>query len=196
MRTLLTLPLTVTLLLPLAGCGFGGPPQWVESEGGSATASAPSLYALETRTLEGETASLADYEGQVALVVNVASRCGFTDQYAAMQALYEELSPRGFTVLGFPSNDFFNQEPGSAAEIREFCTANFSVTFPLFEKRAVSGADKDEVFQLLSRDLEEPTWNFTKYLVDRQGRVVARFSPKTSPDDPELRAAIEELLES
>jgi len=196
MRTLLPLALTVSLLLPLAGCGLGGPPQWVEEEAGSATASAPSLYGLETRTLEGETVSLADYEGQVALVVNVASRCGFTDQYGTLQALYDELSPRGFTVLGFPSNDFFNQEPGSAAEIREFCSASFGVTFPLFAKRVVSGDEKDEVFQLLSRDLEEPTWNFTKYLVDRQGRVVARFSPKTEPDDPELRAAIEQLLGS
>jgi glutathione peroxidase len=196
MRTLLTLSLTVTLLLPLGSCGLGGPPQWVEKEAGDAAASAPSLYDLETRTLEGEAVSLADYKGQVALVVNVASRCGFTDQYAALQALYEELSPRGFTVLGFPSNDFMNQEPGSAAEIRAFCTASFGVSFPLFEKRVVSGDDKDAVFQLLSRDLEEPTWNFTKYLVDREGRVLARFAPKTSPDDPELRAAIEQLLES
>jgi glutathione peroxidase len=196
MRTPLTLPLAAALLLPLAGCGLGGPPQWVEKEGGDAAASAPSLYDLETRTLEGETVSLAGYKGQVALVVNVASRCGFTSQYAAMQDLHEELAPRGFTVLGFPSNDFMNQEPGNAAEIREFCTANFGVSFPLFEKRIVSGDDQDEVFQLLSRDLEEPTWNFTKYLVDREGRVLARFSPKTPPDDPELRAAIEELLES
>jgi len=154
----------------------------------------PSLYDLSTRTLEGETVSLGRHRGSVALVVNVASKCGQTPQYAALQRLHEELAPRGFTVLGFPSNDFLGQEPGTAEEIRTFCTTTYGVTFPLFEKRPVKGDAKDEVFRLLCRDLPEPSWNFTKYLVARDGRVLARFDPKTPPDDPALRAAIEEAL--
>ena len=197
MKPMLSYPLILVALLALslfllpAGCRLGGPTEWDAGDGATPV---PSFYELETRTLVGAPVSLAEHAGQVALVVNVASRCGLTKQYAALQALHEELSPRGFTILGFPSNDFLNQEPGDAEDIREFCTQNFGVTFPLYEKRIVSGDDPDEVFRFLSRDLEEPTWNFTKYLVDRQGRVLARFAPKTTPDDPELRAAIEAAL--
>jgi glutathione peroxidase len=158
------------------------------------TSSAPSLYELATRSLAGEPAPLATYRGAVSLAVNVASRCGLTPQYEGLQRLHEELSPRGFTVLGFPSNDFLGQEPGTPAEIRDFCTTAYGVTFPLFAKRAVKGEAKDEVYRLLCRDLPEPSWNFTKYLVGRDGRVLARFDPKTSPDDPALRAAIDRAL--
>ena len=168
---------------------LGGPVERVEppEDGGS-------LWELGTRSLEGEVVDLERYRGQVALVVNVASRCGLTRQYEGLEELHEELSPRGFTVLGFPSNDFLNQEPGTAEDIREFCSTTYGVTFPLFEKRPVTGEEKDEVYRFLSKNAEEPTWNFTKYLVDRQGRVLARFSPKTLPDDPELRQAIEAAL--
>ncbi len=156
-----------------------------------AQAGAGSFYDLSTRTLAGEPADLAVYRGQVALVVNTASKCGLTPQYAGLQALYGELAPRGFVVLGFPSNDFMGQEPGTPAEIQSFCDANYHVTFPLFEKSKVKGDDRGEIYRWLTRDLEEPTWNFTKYLVGRDGRVIARFGPKTTPDDPNLRARIE-----
>lgn len=153
-----------------------------------------SLWEFSTRTLEGEPVSLAAYRGKVALVVNVASKCGLTPQYEGLEKLHEELAPSGFTVLGFPSNDFGAQEPGTAEQIRTFCSATYGVTFPMFEKRPVKGGAKDEVFRFLTQELEEPTWNFTKYLVAKDGRVRARFAPKTPPDDPELRAAIRQAL--
>jgi glutathione peroxidase len=160
-----------------------------------AEAGAPSFYTLETRTLEGEPVSLDVYAGKVALVVNVASKCGLTPQYAGLEALWRELGGDDFVILGWPSNDFMGQEPGTPEEIRTFCSTKYDVTFPLFEKVVVKGDDKGDVYRhLTAGGLEEPTWNFTKYLVDRQGRVVARFGPKTAPDDAALRAAIEAAL--
>ena len=157
-------------------------------------ADVPSLYDLSTRTLDGAPVDLATYRGRVALVVNTASKCGLTPQYEGLEALHRELAPRGFVILGFPSNDFMGQEPGSAEEIRSFCSTRFDVTFPLFEKSVVKGEGKSEVYARLCVELDEPDWNFTKYLVDREGRVVARFGPRVKPDDPELRARIEVLL--
>ncbi len=161
-----------------------------------AQAGSGSFYDLSTHTLAGEPVDLAAYRGQVALVVNTASKCGLTPQYAGLQALYLELAPRGFVVLGFPSNDFMGQEPGTPAEIQSFCDVNYHVTFPLFEKVKVKGDDRGEIYRWLTRDLEEPTWNFTKYLVGRDGRVIARFGPKTAPDDPDLRARIDGALKA
>jgi glutathione peroxidase len=158
--------------------------------------STASFYALETRSLEGEPASLADYEGKIALVVNLASKCGLTPQYEGLEALYRELSPRGFVILGFPSNDFMGQEPGTPEEIRQFCSTTYGVTFPIFEKVKVKGDGKGEIYQLLTENLKEPDWNFTKYLVDGQGTVLYRFGPRTKPDDAGLREKIEELLTS
>jgi glutathione peroxidase len=155
---------------------------------------AASFYDLPAHGLMGEDAPLAAYRGQVALVVNVASKCGLTPQYAGLEKLHRELSLRGFVVLGFPSNDFREQEPGTPQEIRAFCDANYGVTFPLFAKQRVTGADKSPVYRFLTRELEEPSWNFTKYLVDRQGRVRQRFDPRTAPDDPKLREAIARAL--
>lgn len=157
-------------------------------------AAAGSFYDLTTRTLEGEEADLAEYRGRVALVVNLASKCGLTPQYEGLEALHRELAPRGFVILGFPSNDFLGQEPGSPEEIREFCTVNYGVTFPLFEKVKVKGEGKSEVYRRLTAELAEPDWNFTKYLVDAEGKVRYRFGPRTKPGDEELRARIEELL--
>ena len=160
-----------------------------------AHASEGSLYAFEVNSLAGEPAPLSGYEGKVALVVNVASKCGLTPQYEGLQKLYAEFEGEGFVILGFPSNQFMGQEPGTADEIREFCSVNYGVTFPLFEKTAVKGDDKCEVYRFLTAGgLEEPTWNFTKYLVGRDGAVIARFAPRTAPDDPEMRKAIEAAL--
>jgi glutathione peroxidase len=160
----------------------------------AATVQIQSFYDLPARALAGDDSPLSAYRGKVALVVNVASRCGLTPQYAGLETLYRELAPRGFVVLGFPSNDFLGQEPGTPEEIRAFCDANYGVTFPLFAKVHVKGADKAQVYAFLTRDLEEPSWNFTKYLVDRQGRVIERFGPRTPPDDPRLREAIAKAL--
>lgn len=190
------LPLLTLACLPLclaAACSF--PQLSGDAQLATAAEDSASLYELSTKSLEGKDVELSQYRGRVSLVVNVASKCGLTPQYEALEALYEELEPRGFTVLAFPSNDFLGQEPGSPEEIRAFCSESYGVTFPLFEKRAVKGEELDPVYSLLTRELEQPSWNFTKYLVDRDGHVVARFAPKTKPDDPELRAAIESALE-
>ncbi len=157
--------------------------------------SAGSFYDLSTRTLAGEPAPLSAWKGRVTLVVNTASKCGLTPQYEGLEKLHRELSGAGFAVLGFPSNDFMGQEPGTPEEIRAFCDAKYQVTFPLFEKVAVKGDAKCDLYRFLTAGgLEEPTWNFTKYLVGRDGRVLARFGPRTAPDDPELRAAIDAAL--
>ena len=154
------------------------------------------LWDLQTRTLEGAEIALETYDGQVALVVNVASKCGLTPQYKGLEKLYSKFKDQGFVILGFPNNDFLGQEPGTAAEIRTFCTNEYGVTFPLMAKVKVQGEQKDAVYAwLTSGGLEEPTWNFTKYLVGRDGRIVARFGPKTAPDAPELREAITKALE-
>jgi len=153
-----------------------------------------SFYDLQLNTLEGKPAPMEDYKGRVALVVNLASKCGLTPQYKGLEALYRELAPCGFVILGFPSNDFSGQEPGTPEEIRAFCSSTYDVTFPLFEKVKVKGEQKCEAYQLLTVGLEEPDWNFTKYLVDPDGTVRYRFGPRTKPDDAVLRAKIEALL--
>lgn len=170
---------------------FGGPIQ-IASTG--ITVAAPTFYDLHFRSLEGEEIDFSRYRGRVVLVVNVASRCGLTPQYEDLEALHETFYDRGLTVLGFPSNDFRGQEPGDATEIRSFCSSTYGVSFPLFEKSAVTGPSKNVIYRFLCRELREPTWNFTKYLVDARGHVRYRFPPRTSPLDPRLRARIQELL--
>jgi glutathione peroxidase len=188
--SLLVVSLAVLLAGSLAlGCRLGGPVERVEEVEGQ-----ESLYALRTLTLEGAESDLGQYRGQVALVVNVASKCGLTPQYEGLQRIHEALGPQGFTVLAFPSNDFLGQEPGDAAQIRAFCSTNYGISFPIFAKRPVTGDDRGEIYRFLTRDLEEPTWNFTKYLVDREGRVLARFPPRMDPEDSELLMAIEAAL--
>jgi len=153
-----------------------------------------SIYDLELVSLAGETVDMTVYRGTVTLVVNTASKCGLTPQYEGLEALHRELSPQGFAVLGFPANDFLGQEPGSADEIARFCRKTYDVTFPLFAKSTVKGEDRSEVFRILAAELEEPTWNFTKYVVGKDGRVIARFGPRTKPDSPRLRDTIERAL--
>ncbi len=153
------------------------------------------LWDFSVHTLEGAPAGLSDYQGQVALVVNVASKCGLTPQYKGLEALFRSRKDQGFVVLAFPSNDFMGQEPGTAEEIRFFCTENYDVTFPMFEKMKVKGEGKSEIYGFLTAGgLEDPSWNFTKFLVGKDGQVIARFAPKTAPDDAELTAAIDKAL--
>jgi len=154
-----------------------------------------SFYDLKTRTLDGKPADLAPYRGGVSLVVNVASFCGYTPQYAGLERLYRELKGKGFTILGFPSNDFGEQEPGTAQEIADFCRLNYDVTFPMFEKVITrSGPGQSPVYAFLGRSGHLPAWNFSKYVVDRQGRIVAFFPSDVTPEDPKLRAAITRAL--
>jgi glutathione peroxidase len=160
-------------------------------------ASEGSLWAMKTTALDGSEADLSAYAGQVALVVNVASKCGLTPQYEGLEALFEERKKDGLVILGFPSNDFMGQEPGTAEEIRSFCSTNYGVSFPLMAKVQVKGDGRNEIYNwLIAGGLEEPTWNFTKYLVGRDGKVLARFAPRTKPDDPEMLAAIDAALKT
>ena len=135
------------------------------------------------------------YAGQVLLVVNTASKCGFTPQYEGLEALHARFKDRGFAVLGFPSNDFLGQEPGSEKQIQEFCTLTYGVKFPMFEKVHVRGKNATALYRQLAAETgDAPSWNFHKYLVDRDGRVVASFGSRVKPDDPALRAKLEALL--
>ena len=159
------------------------------------------LADLPVTTLTGEPTTFgALTAGKAALVVNVASKCGLTPQYAQLEALHEELAGRGFTVLGFPSNQFGGQEPGTSEQIAEFCSTTYGVTFPLSDKIEVNGAGRDPIYARLTEvsDAEgaagDIQWNFEKFLVDPDGTVVGRFRPRTEPDAPELRAAIEAVL--
>lgn len=157
-------------------------------------APSPSIHQFTMNRIDGSPESLAAYEGKVVLVVNVASKCGLTPQYAGLEKLYEEKSGEGFVVLGFPANNFMGQEPGSNEQILSFCRGEYGVTFPMFEKISVKGKDQAALFAMLSSESEEPSWNFTKYLVGPDGRLVKRFGPRTAPDDAELRAEIDRLL--
>jgi glutathione peroxidase len=159
------------------------------------TVSNDSLYSLKTTTLDGKPADLAQYKGKVALVINVASKCGLTPQYTGLEKLHEELQGRGFTVLGFPSNDFGGQEPGTPEEIATFCKKNYGVSFPMFSKLVTkAGPDQSPIYTLLGKGRELPSWNFAKYVVGKDGRVVAFFNSKVLPDDKALRDTIEAEL--
>ena len=155
-----------------------------------------SFYDLKTETLDGKPADLATYKGKVALVVNVASKCGYTPQYEGLEKLYREMKGKGVTLLGFPSNDFGGQEPGSAEEIATFCKNTYDVTFPLFSKvQTKPGEKQSPVYSYLGKASGNlPAWNFSKYVIDRNGNVVAFFPSKTTPDAPELKAALEKAL--
>ena len=182
-----------------------------------------SLREIPLQTLDDRTARLADYTGKVLLLVNVASKCGLTPQYTALEALYQRFKDAGFAVLGFPANDFAGQEPGSNAEIAKFCSTEYPVSFPLFSKISVTGPQKHPLYRELiasqpkrisngddlhehlasyaaenglpgPNELPELLWNFEKFLVSREGNVIARFAPDLTPDDPRLIAAIEAAL--
>jgi len=155
----------------------------------------PSLYDLKTTTLLGKSADLSAYRGKVTLVVNVASYCGFTPQYTGLEKLHRELSGKAFSVLGFPSNDFGEQEPGSPQEILEFCKRTYDVTFPMFAKVVTKpGPDQSPIYKFLSGIGHLPAWNFAKYVVGKDGRVVAFFPSEVTPDAAELRGAIDNAL--
>jgi glutathione peroxidase len=189
--------LVVTFLIPVsisAAVLLAAP--LLAGQAGPATGSpGSSFYDLKTTTLDGKPVDLSQYRGTVSLVVNVASFCGYTPQYKGLEALHRELKGKGFNVLGFPSNDFGDQEPGSAAEIATFCRLTYDVTFPMFEKVVTrSGGRQSPVYAFLGRSGNLPAWNFSKYLVDKQGKVVAFFPSDVTPEDPQLRGAIQRSL--
>jgi glutathione peroxidase len=154
-----------------------------------------SFYDFKTNTLEGKPADLSMYKGKVSLVVNVASKCGYTPQYEGLEKLQKEKGGKDFNVLGFPSNDFGGQEPGTAEEIVTFCKLTYGVTFPMFEKVVTkAGAGQSPIYSYLGASGNLPAWNFSKYVIGKDGKIVAFFPSKVTPDAPELRAAIDKAL--
>ncbi len=153
-------------------------------------------YAHEVRTIDGQSHSLESRRGKVSLFVNVASRCGYTRQYAGLEALHRKFEGQGFAVLGFPSNDFGAQEPGTEAEIKTFCSTKYQVTFPLFAKVKVKGPERAALYATLGEAAGAPQWNFHKYLVGKDGRVIQAFQSGTEPDADDLVEAIERALEA
>jgi len=156
-----------------------------------------SIYDFSAKSLAGEDTTLRRFEGQVLLIVNTASACGFTPQYKGLEALQQKYGARGFSVLGFPCNQFGRQEPGSAAEIGQFCSSNYAVTFPMFDKIEVNGDNAHPLYQYLRREKSgllgsAIKWNFTKFLIDRSGKVIGRYAPTTTPES--LTRDIEALL--
>ncbi len=188
-------PRSLALVAAIFALSIGAP---LAPDRAVAEQAAKELLDLSARRLGGSEEPLSHYRGEVLLIVNTASECGYTPQYAGLQALYERYREDKFNVLGFPSNDFGEQEPGDDRQIGAFCKSNYGVEFPMFSKVRVLGADAHPVYAYLT-SLPKPIggpveWNFQKYLVDRDGNVVARFESETEPDDPALVAAVERLL--
>jgi glutathione peroxidase len=159
-----------------------------------------SVHGIEVQQITGETVKLDQYKGNVLLIVNTASKCGFTGQYDGLQKLYETYKEKGLVVLGFPSNDFLRQEPGSNEEIQSFCRLNYGVTFPMFAKITVKDKNAHPLYQFLTSEKTNPgfggkiSWNFNKFVVDRSGKVVARFGSRAEPDSKDLVGAIKKAL--
>jgi glutathione peroxidase len=162
--------------------------------------SAPSIYDFTLNSIDGHPRPLAEFKGKVLFIVNVASRCGYTSQYAGLEALYKKYKDRGLLVLGFPANNFLWQEPGTNEEIQTFCSTNYQVTFPMYAKISVKGRDKAPLYRFLTDKEANPStggeirWNFTKFLADRNGKIVARFGSSVKPESPEVIGAIENAL--
>jgi glutathione peroxidase len=166
----------------------------------SLSAEPKSIYDFTMRSIDGQQVSLKSYHGKVVLLVNVASRCGFTPQYAGLEALYEKYRDRGLVIVGIPANNFAQQEPGTDEEIKKFCSSKYNVSFPMMSKVSVLGDDKTPLYVFLTGKDTDPQfsgdikWNFTKFIFDRHGNPVARFEPNVTPDSPQVTAAIESAL--
>jgi glutathione peroxidase len=186
-------PVTKTNKVTLPPAGTAPPPVQVDADFAS-------VWTAPLKTLSGKPTQLAEQKGKALLLVNVASKCGLTPQYAALEALQEKYGPKGFSVVGFPSNQFAGQEPGTAEEIQEFCSTTYGITFPMSEKIEVNGENRHPVYESLT-PVEDATghtgdirWNFEKFLIGRDGSVVARFGPQVEPESDEVVAAIEAAL--
>jgi glutathione peroxidase len=160
-----------------------------------------SIYDFRVADIDGNDVNLADYKGKVLLIVNVASKCGFTPQYKGLQNLYSQYKEKGFEILAFPSNDFMGQEPGTNEQIKTFCQLNYQVGFPLFSKISVKGENIHPLYKFLTEKSTNPkfagkiTWNFNKFLIDRNGNIINRFDSRTEPQSPDVIKAIEETLQ-
>jgi glutathione peroxidase len=155
---------------------------------------AASAHDFQMKAIDGKDVSLASFKGHPVLFVNVASRCGYTPQYKGLETLYQKYKDKGLLVVGVPANNFGGQEPGTNEEIQQFCSRNYSVTFPLMSKVSVKGSDMTPLYGYLTQTGGDVKWNFTKFLVDKDGKVVKRFEPNVAPDSPELIAAVEAAL--
>jgi glutathione peroxidase len=166
----------------------------------TASSQAGSLYDIPLKNLDGADTSLKPYEGKVLLIVNVASKCGLTPQYEGLEAAYQKYRDQGLVVLGFPCNQFGSQEPGTPAEIKEFCSSTYGVTFPMFEKIEVNGEGRHPLYVELAGDRSpfpgRIKWNFNKFLIGRDGKILARYEPKVAPQSDEVTAAIEKALKA
>ena len=189
---LTALPVALVLTL-LAGLGFSRPVAADEKK-------ADGVLKFRAKDIDGKPVELAKYSGEVFLIVNTASKCGYTPQYKGLEAIYEKYKDKGFTVLAFPANEFGGQEPGSNAEIKDFCASTYSVKFPIFSKVVVKGEGIDPLFAYLTSKETNPkyagdiSWNFNKFLVNRRGEVIARYSSKVAPESAELTSAVEAAL--
>jgi glutathione peroxidase len=162
----------------------------------SSAFAASSVHEFSLPSIDGAPAPLSAYKGKVALIVNVASQCGYTPQYAGLEKLYEKFKDKGFVILGFPANNFGAQEPGTNEEIKTFCSRNYNVTFPMYSKISVKGSDKAPLYKFLTDSTGgEVKWNFTKFLVDGNGQVITRFESAVEPDSPEMIRAVEKALQ-
>ena len=161
-----------------------------------------SIYDFTVKDIDGKDVNLKDFSGKTVLIVNVASKCGYTYQYEGLEKLYEKYKDKGFVILGFPTNNFLGQEPGTNEQIKEFCSLNYGVTFPMFSKISVKGKDKEPLYDYLIDKKTDPefggaiTWNFNKFLIGKNGDIINRFDTKTNPDDPAIISAIESALDN
>ncbi|HTM45623.1 MAG TPA: glutathione peroxidase [Polyangiaceae bacterium] len=189
----LSIAASVASVLCTLGCNQTPPP--VKASERTAPMTTQSVYDFSLNTIDGAPLSLAQYKGKVLLIVNVASECGFTPQYQGLEQLHEKYAARGLVLMGVPANEFGHQEPGTNEEIKEFCSTKFHVTFPMFEKIVVKGEGQHPLYQwLTSNDKDSVSWNFNKFLIDRQGHLVKHFGARVTPMSAELTQAIEALL--
>ncbi len=199
MRSLILMAVFLAISVVITGCNSvklsNKSSSQVEAYDGSR-----SLWDIKVTDIDGNEFTLGKYKGNVLLIVNVASKCGYTPQYEGLQKIYEKYKDKGFYVLGFPANNFANQEPGTNEEIKEFCQTKYRVTFPMFAKISVKGDDIHPLYRFLTNKETNPnfageiTWNFNKFLIDREGNVVARFSSKDAPESEAVTRKIEEYL--
>ena len=185
------------VLVAVIGCGDSGEPG---TPSGIPYKEERNMYSFVMNDIDGTPVSLSTYRGKVLMIVNVASKCGATPQYAKLQEIYQKYKGNGFVILGFPANNFGSQEPGSNEEIKNFCTLEYRVTFPMFSKILVKGEDMHPLYKFLTEEDTDPdfageiTWNFNKFLVGRDGNILARFATKIEPDNPEVLNAIEQAI--
>lgn len=191
----------VVLVLAVAGvAGAAYKMGFIFNPSPSEPRSEKTIYDFSVKNIDGQPAKLDIYKGKVVMIVNVASKCGYTPQYEGLQALYDKNKDNGFVILGFPANNFMSQEPGTDAEIKEFCSSKYKVTFPMFAKISVKGEDQHPLYNFLTNKATDPefsgdiSWNFNKFLIDRTGKIVARFGSKDTPEGDAVTTAVAKIL--